>query len=52
MKLIQEYYTIWKFIQFVLKVIFHIEENKNLVKWKPKRAWIYVSIRSKIYGLW
>jgi len=52
MKLIQGYYTIWKFIQLVLTVISHIEEYKKLVKWKPLRAWIYVLIRSKIYGLW
>jgi len=47
MKLIQEYYTIWKFIQLVLTVIFHIEEYRKLVKRKPHRARIYVSIRKQ-----
>ena len=45
MKLIQEYYTIWKVIQLVLIFIFHIENYGKLVKWKPHKAWICVSIR-------
>jgi len=52
MKLFQDYYTIWKFIQLVLTVIFHIEKYKMLVILKPHTAWIYVSITSKLYGLW
>jgi len=47
MKLIQEYYTIWKVMQLVLIVIFHIEEYRKLVKWKPHRAWIYLSLRKQ-----